>query len=307
MSTKYAKQSLRVLAECQQAGVAIARNPRHAVCTDQCQLWFSSRDCACVCLDSGNVHLCGEHCNLPARVSMDNDSMVCPLTHIVLPEKLYTQTSTYDKVGRPIQHWDLYSARKKNRASQPRAKKTCFSIEQAERVISRCFAYGARARQVRVKKAATKIKSLARKLVRPTFFTARRLVNAHVTEVVNQAPQLPRCLAASVCRFLNKNTGLSLGNVDIAVGTMLSLMATGLCVGGATLVERCEFVSRRMPLPNEMGSVQRISCRSMSMGIRLFKDYSLGSDGTPVYNRCFRLSPDERAALFNCAYGSVLN
>lgn len=67
---------------------------------------------------------------------------------------------------------------------------------------------------------------------------------------------------------------------------------------GAVVVERCPVLARLMPRPNEMGRLKRINCRSISIGVRKFKDYVLGVEGVPAYNRCLRISTEEKKKLF---------
>ena len=109
-------------------------------------------------------------------------------------------------------------------------------------------------------------------------------------------------LGTSISTFLARHGKAKLGSTEIAIATMLTLMSTGLVINGINVVEKVCTLQSRIPLPTEMSSIKKINCRGISMGIRNFKDYVLSQTGTPVYNKCFRLTDHERQSIFRATF-----
>ena len=301
---KYAASAKKVLQECLLAGHTPLCNPRHTACTDTCRLFISHKHKACVCLDSSNVHMCGEACTLPARVSMDNDTYVCPLTHMVLPDKIVSHAPSFDKSGNIVLHWGFQS-KKKGQNARKRPKKKIAKERTAEgiiKIISACFAAGHAARKHRLAKKAASVAIKVKRMKDASFADVAAVVHAHKVSLPPILADINRALAGIIAHYFAKNPAVAaMGSLDMAVCTLLTLMASGYKTQNTTVVDKIDCVACRMPLPNEMSTVPKINCRNMSTGVRTFKAYVLNKSGIPVYNKCLRLKPCQARELLVAA------
>ena len=229
---KYAKRAAGVIEECRKAGHCLRPNPRHTSCNEQCRLWISPSCPACVCLDSMNVHLCGKDCTFPPRLSMDNDSHICPLTHIVLPDSAVMKTvPAFDNFGRPQTHWSAHKKInrrkvKKISGSAP-LKARGFTPDAAEKVVQRVFNAGVEAQRLRNAKRMSVVALAARRMDAPSFFAISALVHS----ACNPPPprkNVSAVLGSILSRYLSAHPAANLGNIDASVCTLLTLLSTGM-------------------------------------------------------------------------------
>lgn len=291
-------------------------NPRHT-CTPACRQWIDHKSQACVCLDSLNVHLCGDRCNLPARVSMDGDAMVCPLTHIVLPGHITMQIPQFDANKRPVVHW----SRQKIKGSARRApKKTCLphkkcTAHTAEQLIVKCFDTGNTCAGKRLATAQKRVLGGIRKSNTGSldFFRITSLIHQHSGHMYSRPCKLTRLrhkqravaeiIGEFVSQYICIHKGIKWANVETAVTTILSLLAKGWMVNNVPVVECVPLVKKWMPLPQDVGQMPKINCRNISTGTRAFKAYVLNKDGLPIHNKCLRLSQNHHRQLFCALHG----
>ena len=218
---KYAARSLAILAEARRS-VCVRINPRHTACTDGCRLWMSKREHACVCMDSGNVHLCGKDCNLPSVVSMDNDGYVCPLTHMVLEERVCVQVPRFDGNGRAVRHWESERVRRKERnAAAKKRKRKRASIDLARRITEDALRVGDAARRERAARDRGG-RGCA------SFEAMQAAVHKRAALVCTRQPAslvgVAEGVAAVVQRYIDGNRKMRLGSADATVATLLSLL-----------------------------------------------------------------------------------
>ena len=269
----------------------------HTRCTQACKLWNQPRTSAFVCTHSLRVHLCGDECRLPQRDADDNDVKVCLLTNMIVGHQTYTQTPSFDESGRAHVHWKQTRMKKSERAHLgmpvvPRARK-----KDRLRALRRCVAACLGPRRHR---DASVVKNSMRKQTQHTFATIASCTHkAHIPRPISK--ELMACATGLIADVIHnhmvRNAAMKQGSIDTAVAVLLTLMSTGWVVLGYVIVPRVPFVANYLPTPMLMGSVPKVQCRGISVGVRAFKRYAVTSTGTPITNRAVEIPTKTYHAL----------
>lgn len=272
----------------------------HVRCTQACRLWKQPRTKVFVCCRSLRVHVCGEMCALPHRDTVDNDVKVCSLTNMVVGQQTYTQTPQFDDMGRPQTHWKSTRIKRPPRACAAKAsskkRKSC-SNKVSYASLTRCIAACMGPRRHR---DVSVVKNGMRRSATHTFESMASCTHkAHIPRPISK--ELMACATELIAEVIHNHmvqtTGVHRGSLDTSVAVMLTLMSTGWAVRDYVVVPRIPFVANYLPTPMLMGSIPKVQCRAVSVGVRAYKRHAVTRDGVPITNRTMVFPPTTMRAL----------
>jgi hypothetical protein len=259
-------------------------NPNHTCNTHTCR-FYRAKNRITVCKQSLQTHRCGKQCD-KSTTQQASEGLTCLISGYVVGPPLQFQTPKICQRTKTFKrHWEITSSRKKhNPNTREKIKK------QTADAIAAIFTSKQRntmAKAARQRTAARIAKTLKESKSKIHLFSlmniAKQEINENKNALTSAAEHVPEKLQENITAQIAKmkQQGLKLKNVPIATAAILSIAQHGLAVKKCTLVEKSHFANTFMPSQQQLGAINSLHARAITLAIRQIKAHLVTKNGLP--------------------------